>query len=202
LAFPPQIASWHLQDTSLEAAHAKAKAPYGTPKNARLGGTPMSSPTRKELILSRLRFIRRDLDEVLGRLSDDMLTWAPGAGVRPIDDQLLEIAMNEVMSIALLRDGIRLSHAEAESTLNHISTVGSLKKMLDGVRQATFAYIETLSEEQLGEAVVADNPWYASFGLPMVPRYDALTSIALHEHYHVGQLITSLWVKGDDPYAW
>ena len=161
-----------------------------------------SDPTRKDLILSRLSFVRRDLDEVLTRLSDDMIKWAPGEGVRPIDDQLLEIGMNEVMSIALLRDGKKLSHAEAEATLVHSSPVETLTKMLGDVRRSTLTYIETLSEDQLAEAVVADNPWFASFGLPKVPRYDALTSIALHEHYHVGQLVTSLWVKGDDPYAW
>jgi len=160
------------------------------------------SPTLKDLILARLSFVRRDLDEVVSRLSDDMIKWAPGEGVRPIDDQLLEIGMNEVMSIALLRDGKELSHAEAEATLVHSSTVETLNKMLGDVRESTIAYIETLSEEQLAEAVVANNPWFASFGLPRVPRYDALTSIALHEHYHVGQLVTSLWVKGDDPYAW
>ena len=162
----------------------------------------MNSPTLKELILGRLKFVRRDLDEVLTRLSDDMLKWAPGEGVRPIEDQFLEIGMNEVMAIALLRDGSQLTHAEAEATLVHSSTVESFKEMLDGVRQSTVEYIESLSEEDLAEAVVANIPWYASFGLPKVPRYDALTSIALHEHYHVGQLITSLWVKGDDPYSW
>ena len=162
----------------------------------------MSEPTRKQLLLARLCFVRRDLDEVLTRLSDDMIKWAPGEGVRPIDDQLLEIGMNEVMAIALLRDGNELSHAEAEATLVHSSTEETLNKMLGDVRQSTIAYIDTLSEDQLAEAVVADNPWFASFGLPKVPRYDALTSIALHEHYHVGQLVTSLWVKGDDPYSW
>ena len=162
----------------------------------------MSSPSLKQLILARLKFVRRDLDEVFTRLSDDIVKWAPGEGVRPIDDQFLEIGMNEVMAIALLRDGIELSHAEAEATLVNSSTVESFKKMLGDVRQSTIDYIESLSEEQLAEAVVASNPWYASFGLPKVPRYDALTSIALHEHYHIAQLITSLWVKGDDPYAW
>jgi uncharacterized damage-inducible protein DinB len=158
--------------------------------------------TSKDLIVSRLNFVRRGLDEVVSRLSDDMIHWAPGEGVRPIDDQLLEIGMNEVMSIALLRDGKKLSHAEAEATLVHNSTVETLKKMLDDVRESTLSYIESLSEEQLAESVVADNPWFASFGLGQVPRYDALTSIAFHEHYHVGQLVTSLWVKGDNPYSW
>ena len=159
-------------------------------------------PSRKELILARLRFIRRDLDEVIGRLTDENIQWAPGEGVRPIFDQLLEIAMNEVMSIAILRDGVTLTHAEAEATLIHEGTVASYAKMLADVRQSTFDYIESLSEDDLAEAVDASNPWFASFGLPKVPRYDALTSIAFHEHYHVGQLITSLWVSGDDPYQW
>jgi uncharacterized damage-inducible protein DinB len=162
----------------------------------------MTHPTLRDLILARLRFVRFGLDEVLSRLSDDMLKWAPGEGVRPIDDQLLEIGMNEVMSVAMLRDGKNLTHAEAEATLVHSSTLESLTKMLADVREDTIAYIQSLSEEELAEAVVADTPWFASFGLPKVPRYDALTSIALHEHYHVGQLVTSLWVKGDDPYSW
>ena len=110
--------------------------------------------------------------------------------------------MNEVMSIALLRDGVELSHEEAEATLIHDGSISSLQQVLVDVRGATLSYIEALSEVQLAEAVAAGNPWFASFGLKLVPRYDALTSIALHEHYHVGQLITYVWTKGDDPYAW
>lgn len=160
------------------------------------------SPSHKELIVARLKFIRRDLNDVLAHITDDMMKWAPGDGVRPLDDQLLEIAMNEVMSIAKLRDGVELSHQEAEATLVHDGTAASLAQVLVDVRGATLAYIETLSEEELTEAVVADNPWFASFGLKRVPRYDALTSIALHEHYHVGQLVTYLWTMGQDPYSW
>lgn len=171
-------------------------------EHAKLGANPMTHPTRKELILARLAFVRRDLDEVLTRLSDDLINWAPGNKVRTMESQLLEIAVNEVISIAVLRDGVVLSDAEAESKLAHRSTVESLTEMLAVVRADTISYIEILTEEELAEPVQATNPWYASFGLSMVPRYDALTSIALHEHYHVGQLITSLWFKGDDPYAW
>jgi DinB superfamily len=159
-------------------------------------------PSRKELLLARLRFIRRDLDEVVGRLTDDLIRWAPGEGVRPLFDQLLEIGMNEVMSVAILRDGVSLSHADAEATLVHDRSVASFAKMLSDVRQSTLDYIDTLSEEELAEFVDASNPWFASFGLAQVPRYDALLSISFHEHYHVGQLITSLWVSGDDPYRW
>jgi hypothetical protein len=162
----------------------------------------VSGPSRKELIVARLGFVRRDLDELLEHVTDGAVKWAPADGVRPLDDQFLEIAMNEVMSIALLRDGVTLSHAEAEATLVHDGTVGALKEVLVDVRQATLSYIEALSEEELAEAVEASNPWFASFGLKKVPRYDALTSIALHEHYHVGQLITYLWTMGDDPYSW
>jgi len=162
----------------------------------------MSSPSLKELIRARLAFVRRDLDEVLGRLSDDLLKWAPAQGVRPVDDQLLEIGMNEVMSVALLRDGKTLTHAEAEATLPYDGTLSSLVKMLHDVRESTLAFIDSLSEEQLAEAVAARNPWFASFGLPKVPVYDALTSIALHEQYHLAQLITYLWTRGDDPYKW
>jgi len=159
-------------------------------------------PSRKDLVVARLSFVRRDLDDVLEHVTDDMLKWAPADGVRLLDDQLLEIAMNEVMSVALLRDGVTLSHAEAEATLVQDGTAASMKQMLVDVRDSTLSYIETLSEEELAEAVVASNPWFASFGLKEVPRYDALTSIALHEHYHVGQLVTYLWTMGHDPYSW
>lgn len=161
-----------------------------------------TGPSLKELILARLAFVRRELDEVLSHLSDENLNWAPAPGVRPTFDQLLEIAMNEVMGIALLRDGKSLKHAEAEATLKHDETLESFTKMLSDVRSETVAYIGALSEEQLAEPVAASNPWFASFGLPKVPRYDALTSIALHESYHVAQLITYAWTRGDDPYKW
>ena len=163
---------------------------------------PTSAPTRKELLLARLAFVRRDLDEVLRRLNDDQLDYAPVLGVRSTYDQFLEIGMNEVMALALLREGKTLTHAEAEAQLSHELTVASYQKMLADVRAETKAYIETLSEEDLAETVEASNPWYASFGMEAVPRYDALTSIALHESYHVAQLITYAWTRGDDPYQW
>lgn len=163
---------------------------------------PTPGPTRKQLLLARLGFIRRDLDEVLRHLSDDQLTYAPGPGVRPTYDQFLEIGMNEVMALALLRDGETLTHAEAEARLSHEPTIASYRKMLADVRAETVAYIEALTEADLAEPVEASNPWYASFGLQSVPRYDALTSIAIHESYHVAQLLTYAWARGDDPYQW
>ncbi|MGV3613807.1 MAG: DinB family protein [Fimbriimonas sp.] len=163
---------------------------------------PTSGPTCKQLLVARLAFIRRDLEEVLRHLSDDQLGYAPGRGVRPTYDQFLEIGMNEVMALALLRDGQTLTHAEAEARLSHEPTVASYRKMLTDVRAETVAYIEALTEADLAQPVEASNPWYASFGLESVPQYDALTSIAVHEGYHVGQLITYAWARGDDPYQW
>ncbi|AIE87672.1 DinB family protein [Fimbriimonas ginsengisoli] len=163
---------------------------------------PIAAPSRKQLLLARLSFVRRELNEILRHLRDDQLSYAPGAGVRPTFDQFLEIGMNEVMAVALLRDGKTLTHAEAEAQLSHEPTVASYRKMLEDVRADTVAYIETLSEEDLAEPVEASNPWYASFGMKAVPRYDALTSVALHESYHVAQLITYAWARGDDPYDW
>lgn len=172
------------------------------PPSTQMAPDLSSSPTRKQLLLARLAFVRRELNEVLQHLTDDRLDYAPGPGVRPTYDQFLEIGMNEVMAIALLRDGKTLTHAEAEAGLSHEPTVAAYEKMLGDVRSETLAYIETLSEEDLAEPVEASNPWYASFGLKLVPRYDALTSIALHESYHVAQLVTYAWARGDDPYQW
>lgn len=158
--------------------------------------------SKKELILARLAFVRRELKQVLEHCTDELLSYAPGEGVRPTFDQFLEIGMNEVMAIALLRDGKILTHAEAEATLSHVATVQAYSKMLADVRAETVSYIESLSEEELAEPVEASNPWFASFGLKQVPRYDALTSIAVHESYHIAQLITYAWTRGDDPYQW
>lgn len=161
-----------------------------------------SGQTRKQLLLARLAFVRRDLEEVFRQLKDNHLNFAPGAGVRATFDQFLEIGMNEVMAVALLRDGKCLTHQEAEATLSHEPSVAAYSKMLSEVRAETVAYIESLSEEDLAESVEASNPWYASFGLKTVPRYDALSSIAFHEYYHVAQLITYAWSREDDPYLW
>ena len=34
------------------------------------------------------------------------------------------------------------------------------------------------------------------------PISEVLRSIATHESYHTGQLITYLWMRGDNPYEW
>ncbi len=58
--------------------------------------------TRHALLKARLALVRRDLDPIVTRLTPDLLTWAPAAGMRTISGQIVEIVATEMQLIALL----------------------------------------------------------------------------------------------------
>jgi len=162
----------------------------------------MQGPTEKELVQARLSFVRRDLDEILQHLGQEMMGWAPGEGVRTIASQLVEIGSNEFMTMACMCEGKHLSWEEAEAPFGDGESFEKIKEMLASVRQDTLKALDSYTEEQLKEPVTVKLAWYASIGLPQVPRSEIFKSIAQHESYHVAQLVTYLWIRGDDPYAW
>ena len=50
----------------------------------------------KELLKARFNLVRRDLNRVLDRLTDELLQWAPREGMRTVGGQLFEIAGKEI----------------------------------------------------------------------------------------------------------
>jgi len=155
-----------------------------------------------DLVLGRLATVRKDLDAVLARLDDGMLDWAPREGMRTVRGQLVEIGATEIQDQHLLRGHTHVEYPEAEAQLGDASTVEALRQGLKKVRHGTVVMIEAWSEDDLAEEIAVPHGWFESLGLHEVPRAEIFRSIALHEWYHTGQLVSYLWARGDDPYKW
>jgi len=158
--------------------------------------------TRHTLLKARLALVRRDLDPIVERLTPNLLAWAPTAGMRTIAGQIVEIIATEMQLIALLKDGRQISDDAAQESIGDCGDLDNLRRTLTEVRQQTLSYLDALSDAELAEEVPFDGGWFASLMLPTVPRAEVFVNIADHEWYHVGQLTSYLWARGDDPYEW
>ena len=161
-----------------------------------------TAPGLHQLIKARLDLVREDLDEVTARLSDDMLPWAPAAGMRTIKGQLEEIAGTEVQTVTWMREGVQIPYEQAMAFGESTESLEGLKGVLRTVRAGTLAFLDSLSEKELAAPAPFPERWFESLRLPSVPPSEAFRSIAQHEWYHVGQLVSYLWARGDDPYKW
>ncbi|MBA3727044.1 MAG: DinB family protein [Armatimonadetes bacterium] len=151
---------------------------------------------------ARLALVRADLDEAMGRLRDEDLDWAPREGMRTVGGQLTEIAGTERQLLAWLRRQERIPFELANDFGDRAKSIEGMRGALEEVRGETLAYIDSLSEDQLEAPVPMDPLWFESLGQKEVPLGEPIRSLAQHEWYHVGQLVSYLWSRGDDPYKW
>lgn len=158
--------------------------------------------TRNEVIKARLAIVRGELEGLTTRLRDDILDWAPAAEMRTISGQLVEIIGTEMQLLGKLKGEPFLSDDEARKRIGDCGSVTNLKQWLEESRRQTLAHLDALSESELAEEISFGVGWHASLGLSSIPRAEIFINIASHEWYHVGQLISYLWARGDDPYRW
>src|ERR1700722_5039658 len=105
--------------------------------------------TLHELVLAQLSWTRRGLDEVFGRLSQGMMTWAPRSGMRTVAGQLVEIAGTELQVVARLKDGRFVSDDQVREVIGAHEDLGRLKEFLAETRADTLAYLANLSDAEL-----------------------------------------------------
>lgn len=158
--------------------------------------------TRHVLLKARLALVRRDLTPIVERLTPDLMHWAPAAGMRTVAGQLVEIVATEMQLIALLKEGRQISDEEAQAMLGDCADLDNLRRALKDVRDQTLLYLGSLSEADLAQEVPFEGGWFASLMLPTIPRAEVFLNIADHEWYHVGQLTSYLWARGENPYDW
>ncbi|MBX3117930.1 MAG: DinB family protein [Fimbriimonadaceae bacterium] len=158
--------------------------------------------TLHDRLKARLRLVREDLEEILPRLSDSDLSWAPTEGMRTVGGQFIEIAATEIMLLAWMKEGRHITFKEAESFAEGNPTLEELIGALKSARADTLAYLDSLTAEQLETPAPFPDRWFESLGQPMMQPSEAFRSLAAHEWYHVGQLVSYLWSRGDDPYKW
>jgi uncharacterized damage-inducible protein DinB len=158
--------------------------------------------TRKVLLKTALGLAREDLDEVIDHLNQEMMAWSPVEGMHTIAWQLFEIAVTEHQRIGILKEDRWIPDEEAQVEFGDCKSFENLQQVLKSVRQGTLDYIDSLSDEELASPHPSRPAWFRESGPAIVPRYDVIRRLADHESYHVGQLTTYLWARGDNPYEW
>lgn len=141
------------------------------------------------------------MNEVLARLTPEMLDWAPAEGMRTVRGQLIEIIEVEIPLATYAKESRLPTDEEFAAAMGKPETLEELITKLQEVRQKTLDCLDSLTDAELEEAVPT-NAWFGSFWQPELPRAELFLNIAAHELYHIGQLVTYLWLRGDNPYEW
>ena len=154
-----------------------------------------------ELLKARFAMVRQDLEGVLARLSDADMSWAPREGMRTVSGQFVEIAIKEKEVLTWIRRGEWVDE-DAEAFEEQNSTIQVMRATLNSIRVETLAYIDSLSESELQEPISSPERWWEALRLTECPRSEILRNVAAHEWYHTGQLVSYLWMRGEDPESW
>ena len=158
--------------------------------------------SRHSLLKARLALVRRDLDQAIEHVTQETMEWAPRQGMRTVAGQFVEIIGTEMQLVARLRDDRYMSDDDAKAVIGDCASLENLCRSLKQVREETLGFLDSLSESELLEEVEFGAGWFASLMLPTVPRAEVFLNIADHEWYHVGQLTSYLWMRGEEPYEW
>ena len=146
--------------------------------------------------------VRADLDVVVGRLTQADMGFAPRDNMRTVAGQLQEIAGTETQLQAWLIEGKQIPWEQANDFGSEGDSLEDMKRVLQVIRNRTLAYIDAISDQEAEEFVAMPKGWFEALGREAVPRSEVLRSLAQHEWYHVGQLVSYRWFQGDDPYTW
>ena len=122
--------------------------------------------------------------------------------MRRVAGQLVEIAESELQILVGMMEAKIVTDREAEQTFGDCNSLENLKTVLVETWGKTLEYLNSLSEADLQENISCHAKWFTSLSLEEVPRAEVFRSIAQHEWYQVGQLVTYCWAMGDNPYEW
>lgn len=155
----------------------------------------------QQRLINRLNLVRADLNEAIGRLTDEDIAWAPRKGMRTVGGQLQEIAATEHQILLMLKEGKKTKYEDVHKEFER-GTVADYVTLLEQTRAETMALIASSTDDALESLAAMPSEWIESLSLDQVPQSEAIRSIAQHEWYHTGQLVSYLWSRGDDPYDW
>ena len=155
----------------------------------------------RRLLLARMANTREDLEEVLDRIDDRIMDWAPVAGMRTISGQMVEIAATEIQVRGRLKKSVWISDDEIRASIGDLGSIGTMRAFLRAVRSETVAQIEEYSDEEL-EGDAGFRLGAGGYVVDWFPRSEVFRKLIEHEAYHVGQLVSYVWAYGDDPYRW
>jgi uncharacterized damage-inducible protein DinB len=161
----------------------------------------MAGRTHKERLIKDLNEIRGELRKELALVKPENFEWAPEPSMKSYKALLLEIGTMEKLCAGWMADKKMEGWGEAETSLGWDGTdVESLLASLEKVREKTLAYLESCTEEQLQTPIDMPVEWHQYMG-PTVEPEELVRWICRHEYYHLGQVVSYLWIQGHNPYA-
>jgi uncharacterized damage-inducible protein DinB len=146
---------------------------------------PGPKAAARDALNANLACARQDLDGVLARLGDADLLWSPREGMPTI-----------AIQTGVWPDEGPDAFAVQSATLEEI------KAAMAALRVETYRYIDSLHDTELEQPIPNPNRWREALRMTDCPLSEVLRNIAAHEWYHTGQLITYLWLRGDNPDDW
>ncbi len=157
----------------------------------------MGRPLAQRLLLN-LADIRKELIETVRQVPDADLEWAPAEGMKSYRAQLQEIGTMEKLCMGFIDSGELLPWEM--SAYAPSATVEAGLAELEAIRSQTIAYLESASEDKLQTPVASPDDWKQYFGDTIEPE-EVIRWIAMHEYYHMGQIIAYRWSQGHSPYV-
>lgn len=153
-----------------------------------------------ERIRYDLTEIRKELTETVKDLTPDEMNWVPNAdtGMRPIKQLLQEIGTMEAVTLRMATSGEYLDWVAVTQSLDK-SNITDLLAAMSEIRKTTVAYLESVTEEQLETPMPLNAEWQGYFGVDSLEPEELLRWIVRHEYYHLGQIITYQWQRGQNP---
>src|SRR5579871_6309826 len=101
-----------------------------------------------DYLKDRFACVRQDLDQVLDRLDDTLLPWAPHSGMPTIVGLLLEIANKERETLVWVQAGVWPDDGP-DAFEPKTATLGQIRLALAQLRTETYAFMDSLSGDDI-----------------------------------------------------
>jgi uncharacterized damage-inducible protein DinB len=156
--------------------------------------------TRITTLQRILKDIRTELLKEAEKIKPEEYNWEPRPGMRTFNGQIQEIGTMEKICIHNLRTQQPLDWGKAiawsgEDLIAHL-------KDLEGVRKETNQFLDSLADDKELDKPHQLLPDWRQYwwNQESVATEEMLRWIARHEYYHLGQIISYLWLLGNNPY--
>ncbi len=150
----------------------------------------------KDRLVKCLKGVRDEVTALSNKIGRDEFNWAPRPDMKSFRELLREMATMERICIAWVSTGQELvwESAVAWSGEDLESTLRDLER----VRKQTTTYLASCTEEQLEQPMPA--LWGSFLGREMLEPEEMVRWVAMHEYYHLGQMVSYRWILGHNPY--
>ena len=144
--------------------------------------------------------IRAELMQTVQTLTAEELNWSPrpDLNMKSFKQILQEIGAMEKVTFHMAQYQEELDWNGVWQSLDK-SDSAALLAALSAIRAGTLAFLDACAEEQLQTPIPLTPEWQGYFHAPVVEPEELLRWIIRHEYYHLGQLVTYQWQRGNPP---